>query len=154
MHIDQAIIAHLTIKNAADAIEFYKKAFGFKEVSQMPMPDGRIMHCEMRYGPCMLLIAGEFPGMGSCKSPATLGGTTVTLHLNTPDVDALFAKAVAAGAKPVMPPADMFWGDRYGQVEDPFGHHWSLGTHKEDVSPEEMKRRGEEMMTKWKPGAA
>jgi PhnB protein len=90
--------------------------------------------------------------MSTCKAPATLGGTTVTIHLNVEDVDAAFQKAVTAGAKAIMPPMDMFWGDRFCKVSDPFGHEWSLATHKEDVPPEEMKRRGDEMFAKMAQG--
>ena len=148
------IIPYLTIRDAAKAVEFYKAAFGFVEISRMAMPgSGKLMHCELRLENWALMLSDEFPEMGTtnCKSPATLGGSTVTVHISCPDVDALVARAVAAGAKPVMPVMDMFWGDRFGKVIDPFGHHWSLSTHKEDVAPDEMKRRAEEFFSKWKP---
>jgi uncharacterized glyoxalase superfamily protein PhnB len=142
------IIAHLVIRGAADAIEFYKKAFGAVELGRMPTPTGQLGHAHLMIGQSHLMMADEFPGMGQCKAPASLGGTTVTMHMYVEDVDAAFQKAVAAGAKPVMPPMDMFWGDRYCKVADPFGHEWSLATHKEDVAPDEMKRPGDEMFAK------
>jgi PhnB protein len=137
------IVPHLALRGAAEAIEFYKKAFGAVELMRMPTPMGLLGHAHLKIGDSHLFLADEFPGMGSCQAPATLGGTTVSLHLNVEDIDAAFQKAVAAGAKAIMPPMDMFWGDRFGKVYDPFGHEWSMATHKEDLSPEEMKKRGE-----------
>ena len=134
------IVPHLVLRGAAEAIEFYKRAFGFEEAGRLNAPDGKVLHCELRLGGWPLMLADEFP-MAGCRSPAALGGSSVTIHLDVPDVDAAFARATAAGAKVTMPPADMFWGARYGQLADPFGHHWSLSTHKEDVPFEEMKRR-------------
>ena len=139
-----AIVPHLAVRGAAEAIEFYKKAFGAVELMRMPTPGGKLGHAHLKIGDSHLFLADEFPGMGSCQAPATLGGTTVSIHLNVEDIDATFQKAVAAGAKPLMPPMDMFWGDRFGKVSDPFGHEWSMATHKEDLSPEEMKRRADE----------
>jgi PhnB protein len=139
------IVPHLVIQGAAKAIEFYKKAFGAVEEARMPTPDGKIMHACLKIGDSCLFLCDEFPDMGGCKSPQALGGTPVTIHLNVEDADAVFARAVAAGATAKMPPADMFWGDRYGKLTDPFGHDWSVSTHKEDVSPEEMKKRGQAM---------
>jgi uncharacterized glyoxalase superfamily protein PhnB len=142
----QTIIPHLIVKGAAGAIDFYKKAFGAVEQMRMPTPDGKIMHACLKIGDSSFFLCDEFPGSGGgCKSPQSLGGSCVTIHLNVDDADAVFARAVAAGAKATMPPADMFWGDRYAKVVDPFGHDWSLSTHKEDVSPEEMKKRGQAM---------
>jgi PhnB protein len=131
---------------AAAAIDFYKKAFGAQELSRMPGPDGkRIMHAEIKIGDSVLFVHDEWPGSG-CMAPASLKGTTMSLFLYVEDVDAAFQKAVAAGATAVMPPADMFWGDRFGKVSDPFGHQWGLATHIEDVPPEEMGRRAQEWM--------
>ena len=140
------IIPHLTLKGAAAAIDFYKKAFGAVELMRMPMPDGKsLMHAHLTIGDSHLMLNDEPLFPGACKSPQTLGGCSVTIHLNVEDADAVFHRAVAAGAQPTMPPADMFWGDRYGQVTDPFGQRWSISTHKEDVPPEEMKKRAEAM---------
>ena len=136
----------LCIRGAAEAIEFYKKAFGAVEVSRFVGPGGHgVMHAEIKIGDSPIMMSDEFPNMGN-KSPTTLGGTTGSIMLYFEDVDAAFQKAVAAGAKPEMPPADMFWGDRFAKITDPFGHSWSLATHIEDVSPEEMARRGQEFL--------
>jgi PhnB protein len=136
----------LCIRGAAEAIEFYKQAFGAVELSRFPGSDGHsVMHAEIKIGDSPIMMSDEFPNMGN-KSPATLGGTTGSIMLYFEDVDAAFQKAVAAGATPEMPPADMFWGDRFAKITDPFGHSWSLATHIEDVSPEEMARRGQEFL--------
>jgi PhnB protein len=133
----------LTIRGAARAIEFYKKAFGAEELCRMPGPDGQsVMHAEIKIGDSIVMLGDECPGM-SQKSPEALGGTAGALHIYVQDVDAAFQRAVAAGATVEMPVTDMFWGDRFGKVRDPFGHGWSLGTHKEDVPPEEMMKRFE-----------
>ncbi|RMF77856.1 MAG: VOC family protein [Planctomycetota bacterium] len=138
---------HLTVKNAAEAIEFYKKAFSAEEVMRIPGPDGRtIMHAELRIGDSMVYLANEFPEHG-CVGPASLGGSPVTLHLYVPDIDGAFDQAVKAGAQVRMPVADMFWGDRYGQVVDPFGHVWSIATHKEDLTPEQCAQRAAAAMS-------
>jgi uncharacterized glyoxalase superfamily protein PhnB len=129
---------HLVCAGAAEAIEFYKKAFNAVEAARLPGPDGKLMHAMVRIGDSPLMLVDEFPQWGSF-GPKALKGTPVTLHLYVEDVDATVAQAVAAGAKVVMPVADMFWGDRYGQVEDPFGHRWSVATHTRDMTPEEMK---------------
>ena len=136
---------YLTVKNAAQAIDFYVKALGAKEVMRMASPDGKIGHAELKIGDSMIMLADEFPQRAT-KSPQTLGGCTSAVFLYVQDVDALFKQATAAGGKPIMPPQDMFWGDRYGQFHDPFGHVWSVATHKEDVSPQEMKKRSEAAM--------
>ena len=133
---------YMIVKNASAAIEYYKKAFDAQEKDRMAGPDGKIMHCELKIGETVIMIADEFPERG-CVSPQTLKGTPITLFMYVPDVDKTFERATAAGAKVEMPVADMFWGDRYGTVVDPFGHKWSIATHKEDVSPEEMKKRSE-----------
>ncbi len=133
---------HLVVRGAAAAIDYYKQAFGAEEVMRMPMPDGQtIGHAELRIGNSMIFLADEFP---QCKSPLALGGSPVTLSLYVEDCDEVFQRAVAAGATVRMPPADMFWGDRYSQIVDPFGHVWALCTHKEDIAPEEMMRRAQE----------
>jgi PhnB protein len=145
-----AIIPHLAVKNASAAIEFYKKSLGFKEIRRTPAPDGRILHCELAFNGQPLMLSDVFPEMGSggCRSPQDLGGSCVIIHLQVTDIDAAFAKALVGGAKATMPPADMFWGDRYGQFVDPFGHHWSMATHKEDVSPAEANKRADAMFAK------
>jgi uncharacterized glyoxalase superfamily protein PhnB len=131
---------YLVCDAAGDAIAFYVKAFGATETVRMPGPGGRIMHAELRIGSSMVMLSDENPERGAL-SPRTIGGTPVSIFIYTEDVDALFARAVAAGATPVAPPADMFWGDRFGQLTDPYGHSWAMATHKEDVTPEEMQRR-------------
>lgn len=131
---------YLVCRGAADAIEFYKKAFGAKERFRMPGPDGRLMHAEFRIGDSMVMIGDEMPEMGA-SAPQTIGGTAVHIFLYVKDVDKVFAQATAAGATVEMPPQDMFWGDRYAKLADPFGHKWSMATHIEDVSPREMAKR-------------
>jgi PhnB protein len=131
----------LVVKNAAQAIEFYKKAFGAKEQMRMQTPDGKIGHAEIRIGDSIIFLADESPNMGMTKSPQTLGGCTGGVMLYVEDVDTTFKQAVDAGGKTFMPVADMFWGDRYGSLIDPYGHAWSIGTHKENVSPQEMEKR-------------
>jgi PhnB protein len=137
------VTPYLSIKGASDAISFYKKAFGAEELVRMPMPDGRVGHAELQIGDSRIMLADEMPEMGDAvtKSPRSLGGTTFGLALYVPDVDALFERAVGAGAKPMRPLANQFYGDRSGVVEDPFGHIWTIATHVEDVSPAEMKKR-------------
>jgi uncharacterized glyoxalase superfamily protein PhnB len=131
------------VRGAAQAIEFYKKAFGAEELTRMPSPDGRtVMHAELQIGDSILFLADEFPEMGA-RSPKALGGSPVTIHLYVADVDAVFNRAIQAGATAQMPPTDMFWGDRYGKLTDPFGHVWSVATHTEDVPPEEMAKRAQ-----------
>jgi PhnB protein len=141
------ITPYLALSNSAKAIEFYKKAFGAVELSRLTNPEGGIGHAELKIGDSVLFLADECPQMGN-RSPKTLGGTAVGLHLYVEDVDAVFARAVEAGATPQMPPMDMFWGDRFGKLADPFGHSWSISTHIEDMTPEEMQRRSVEAMAK------
>lgn len=131
------ITPHLVCAGAADAIAFYQCAFGAVEVMRLPGPGGKLAHAAVRIGDSMLMLMDEFPDWDA-SGPAALGGTPVTIHLSLPDVDSAFERAVEAGAIARMAPADMFWGDRYGVVEDPFGHRWSMATHIRDVSPEEM----------------
>jgi PhnB protein len=136
------ITAHLALKDAAKAIEFYKKAFGAEACHCLTTPDGRVMHADIKIGDSHLMLSDEFPERGgSCLSPTTLNGSTSTIHLYVADVDKAFERAIAAGAKAEMPPQDMFWGDRYGRLIDPFGQPWSLATHIEDITPEEMQKR-------------
>jgi PhnB protein len=135
------VTPYLTIRGAAQAIEFYQKAFGAEEHMRMPMPDGRLAHAEIRIGGSFVFISDEFPEMGGNPSPQGLGGTTVNVMLYLKDVDATFNDAVAAGATVKMPPTDMFWGDRFAKVTDPFGHDWALATHKEDLTPEQIGER-------------
>jgi PhnB protein len=138
---------HLVVKGASQAIEFYKKAFGAEEIGRMPGPDGKsLMHAELTIGDSRLMLVDEFPEM-DCRGPQTIGGTPVTIHMYVEDVDAAFSKAVAAGAQVRMPLADMFWGDRYGVLADPFGHAWSLATHKEDLTPEASAERAQTAMS-------
>jgi len=138
---------HIVCTGAAKAIDFYKAAFNAVETGRMPGPDGRLMHAAVKIGDSTLMLVDEMLEHGA-KSPKSLGGSAVTLHLYVDDVDAAFARAVAAGAKVTMPLADQFWGDRYGQLEDPFGHKWSIATHKRDVTPEEMKKAMAQMSSK------
>ena len=131
---------YLSIKGAADAIEFYKKAFGATEIMRIDGPGGKIGHAEIKIGKANIMLADENPAIGF-RSPKTLGGSPVIIHLYVEDVDALAAHAQAAGAKITRPLADQFYGDRTAAFEDPFGHAWHFATHKEDVSPEEMQKR-------------
>jgi uncharacterized glyoxalase superfamily protein PhnB len=133
------LIPGLALRGAAEAMEFYKKAFGAKELSRMVGPDGKIMHAELKFGDRVLFVGDEAPEMGA-PSPQALGGSPVSLMHYVKDVDAVFARAVAAGAKPVMPPADMFWGDRFGSLVDPWGHRWALATHRADLTPKQMMK--------------
>ncbi|HEY5954312.1 MAG TPA: VOC family protein [Terrimicrobiaceae bacterium] len=129
---------HLVCAGAADAIEFYKKAFNAVETARLPGPDGKLMHAAVRIGDSMVMLTDESPDWG-CFGPRSLKGSPVTIHLYVDDVDAVVDQAVKAGGKIIMPVEDMFWGDRYGKLEDPFGHHWSVATHLREVTPEEMK---------------
>jgi PhnB protein len=137
-----AVTPHLVCAGAADAIEFYKKAFGATEVMRMEAPGGKIGHAELQIGDSRVMLADEFAEMGFL-SPKSIGGTAVMMHLYVEDVDATFPKAVAAGAMVTRPLKDEFYGDRAGQVEDPFGHKWHVSTHKEDLTIEEIDKRRE-----------
>jgi uncharacterized glyoxalase superfamily protein PhnB len=141
------ITPHLTVRDAKRAIEFYKQAFGAVAKGAMPGPDGKIMHAEVRIGDSIIMLADEFPEFGSL-SPQTTGGSGTGLHIYIEDVDAAFDRAVKAGATVEMPVADMFWGDRYGKLKDPFGHKWSIGTHTKDMSMDEMHKGMDEAMAK------
>jgi len=137
----RTVTPHLVVRGGAKAIEFYKTAFGAEEICRMAGPDGQsLMHAEIKIGDSLVFLCDEFPEWGS-KSPQLLGGSPVTIHLDVINADAAFEKATKAGATIAMPLQDMFWGDRYGKVIDPFGHQWSIAHHIEDVSPEEMKKR-------------
>jgi PhnB protein len=131
---------HLVCRGAAEAIAFYIKAFGASEKIRMDRPDGRIMHAELAIGDSIVMLGDEVPEMGA-TAPPTIGGTASGLLVYVKDVDQAFTRAVGAGATADMPPQDMFWGDRFARLTDPFGHRWSLATHIEDVSPREMARR-------------
>ena len=135
-----SVTPYLIMDGAAAAIEFYKKAFGAVEVMRMPGPDGRIGHAEIKIGDSNVMLADENLEMNA-RSPKSVGGSPVSLLLYVEDVDKIVARAVAAGAKLEQPVEDKFYGDRMGGIEDPFGHRWYVGTHIEDVSPEEMKKR-------------
>ena len=137
-----AVTPYLIVKGAADAIEFYKKIFGATERMRMPAPDGKIGHAEIQIGDSIIMLADESPE-ADARSPRTVGGSPVSLLLYVENVDRTVDRAVAAGAKILRPVEDKFYGDRMGGIEDPFGHLWYVGTHIEDVSPEEMKRRME-----------
>lgn len=130
---------HLICAGAAEAIEFYKKAFDAAEVARLPGPNGKLMHAMIRIGDSPIMLVDEMPEWGAL-GPKALKGSSVTIHLYVEDVDAVVKRAVDAGAKVTMPVADMFWGDRYGKLEDPFGHHWSVATHIRDLSPDEIRR--------------
>ncbi len=137
-----SVTPYLIVKGAAAAIEFYKRAFGATELMRMEGTGGMVGHAEIRIGDSAVMLADEFPGMGF-RGPKPLGGAGVSLLIYVEDVDARFEQAVAAGAKMLRPVKDQFYGDRSGTLEDPFGHVWTVATHTEDVSPEEMKRRSE-----------
>jgi uncharacterized glyoxalase superfamily protein PhnB len=139
------VTPHLTCDGAAAAIEFYKQAFGAVEGLRMPGPDGRLMHAMIRIGDSPVMLADEFPEWGG-SGPKRLGGTPVTIHLQVPNADEVFQRALDAGAEVKMPIADMFWGDRYGIVTDPFGHAWSIATHIKDMTPEQMAAAGKAAM--------
>ena len=133
-----SVTPHLVVKGAAQAIEFYKEAFGAIEFVRLPGPDGNsVMHSSLKIGNSVVMLVDEYPDMG-CLSPQSINGTPVTVHLYVEDADAVFDKAVEAGAKVTMPLENTFWGDRYGKLEDPFGHSWSVATHIEDLTPEQI----------------
>jgi PhnB protein len=135
-----SITPYLVIKDAAKAIDFYKQAFGAKEMMRMGGPDGRVAHAELRIGDSVIMMSDEHPDMGF-RGPEAIGGTPVSLLLYVEDVDAVAAQAVKSGAKEMRPVADQFYGDRMGTFQDPFGHVWSIASHVEDVPPAEMEKR-------------
>ncbi|HEX6573203.1 MAG TPA: VOC family protein [Steroidobacteraceae bacterium] len=134
-----SVTPHLVCDGAGAAIDFYVKAFGATDQGRMPGPDGRLMHAQIRIGDSYVMLVDENRQFGML-GPKSLNGSPVTIHLYVDNVDRSFERAVAAGAKSVMPPADMFWGDRYGVLEDPFGHRWSIATHQREVSADEMQQ--------------
>ena len=138
-----SVTPSLIVSNAAEAIEFYKKAFNANEIYKFPTPDGKILHAMIQIGDSFVMMSDEFPNMGM-NSPATLGGTAVTLHLYVEDSDKILKQAVDAGAVITMPLMDAFWGDRFGTVMDPYGHSWAIATHKIDMTPEGLRKAGEE----------
>ena len=136
------VTPYLVCAGASDAIAFYKKAFGATEVMRVPTPHGKLLHASIKIGDSVIMLNDEFPEMGAV-GPKARGGSSVTIHLFVDDADATFARAVKAGATVKMPLADMFWGDRYGLIEDPFGHSWSIATHLRDMTHEEIKAAAE-----------
>jgi len=135
-----AVTPYLIINGAADALEFYKQAFGATELFRMAQPDGKIGHAEIQIGDSRIMLADEFPEM-KYLGPKSMGGSSVSIMLYVEDVDSVFKRAVDAGAEEQRPIEDKFYGDRTGSLVDPFGHVWHVGTHKEDVTPEEMEKR-------------
>src|SRR6266478_7579879 len=148
-----SVTPYLIVKGAADAIEFYKRAFGATELLRMADPQGRVGHAEIKIGDSVIMLADEHPAMGY-RGPRSLGGSSVSILLYLEDVDGVFERAVKAGAKAQRPVADQFYGDRSGTLEDPFGHVWTVATHVEDVPPEEMRRRAEAAMKSAATGAS
>jgi PhnB protein len=142
-----SVTPYLTVSDAARALEFYKRAFGAQEIMRMDGPDGKVGHAEIKIGDSIIMLADEMPGT-SCRSPQSLGATTAGVFLYVEDADAAFKQALSAGAQIEAPLDDMFWGDRYGRLKDPFGHSWSVATHKEDVAPAEMSRRMQQAMSR------
>ena len=140
----EGVTPYLAISGASKAIDFYKQAFGAVETMRIDQPDGRVGHADLTIGRAKIMLADEFPEWNSL-GPKARKGTSVTIHLYVEDADAFAQRAIAAGAKLLMPVQDMFWGDRYGLVEDPFGHQWSIATHVRDVSPEELQKAASSM---------
>lgn len=133
----RTVTPHLICEGAAEALTFYQQAFGAVELGRMAGPGGKIVHAEMRIGDSPIMLADDFPEYGS-RGPRALQGSAVTIHLYVEDADAMWNRALAAGATAIMPLADAFWGDRYGMLADPFGHHWSIATHQRDLTPEQI----------------
>ena len=136
----RTVAPYLAIKNAVGALEFYKTAFGAVETFKLLVPDGRVGHAELRLGDSLIMLSDEFPEFGG-KAPESLGGSPVSIHLYVEDVDAFVQRAVAAGARELKPVTNQFYGDRSGQLQDPYGHLWWVATHKEDVAPDELQTR-------------
>jgi len=141
------ITPHIVVRGAKQAIDFYRRAFGAEEVGRLPGPDGELlMHAELKIGDSHLMLCDEMPWAdATCRAPESLGGTSVTLHVYCEDADAVYERAIKAGAKVSMPIMDAFWGDRYGRVTDPFGHEWSIATRQKDLTFEEMEKAAGEM---------
>ncbi|MFZ0594991.1 MAG: VOC family protein [Bryobacteraceae bacterium] len=146
-----AVTPYLVVNDATRAIDFYKQAFGAKELTRMGAPGGKIGHAELKIGDSMIMISDEMMGN---KSPKTLGGSPVSIFLYVEDVDSVFKQALNAGARSDAAPSDMFWGDRYGRLTDPFGHSWAVATHVEDVAPAEMEKRAKAAMAQMSQSAA
>ena len=140
-----SVTPYLAVPDAAEAIEFYKRAFGARERVRMPTPDGKIAHAELEIGDSLIMLSDPFP-QSQAKPPSELGGTTGGVFLYVEDADAAFQQATDAGATVSMPLENMFWGDRFGSLMDPFGHHWSIATHIEDLTEEEIAERGQAAM--------
>ena len=138
-----SIAPQITCRNAGSAIDFYKKVFGATELMRMSGPGGQVMHAELKIGDSRIMLNDEFPGVASPPAPQAVHSSSVFLY--TEDVDSVFERAVEAGARVDMPLSNMFWGDRFGKFTDPFGHQWGVATHVEDVAPDELQRRSEEM---------
>ena len=147
-----SITPYLVVDDASGAIEFYKRAFGAKENLRMPTPDGKVAHAELAIGDSLIMLSDPFD-QGSTKTPKALGATTIGIFLYTEDVDETYKQALDAGATSTQEPEDMFWGDRFASVKDPYGHQWQMATHVEDVSPEDMGKRAEEAMASMMAGA-
>jgi len=141
------VTPYITVTKSAEAIDFYKRAFGAEEVFRMDGPGGKVIHAEIKIGDSVIMLSDEWPNSG-VKAPINAGCCTASLMIYLPDVDASYTQAVNAGAKSTMPVEDQFWGDRAGQVTDPYGHKWMLATHVEDVSPADMERRQQEYFEK------
>jgi PhnB protein len=147
-----SLTPYLVVNDASRAIDFYTQAFGAKETVRMGGPGGKIGHAELKIGDSMLMLSDEIPGSGT-RSPQSLGGSPVSVFMYVENVDSVFDRAVKAGAKADKPPEDMFWGDRFGHLTDPFGHLWAIATHIEDVAPEEMRKRAQAAMAQMAQGA-
>jgi PhnB protein len=146
-----SVTPYLVVNDAAKAIDFYKQAFGATELARMGGPGGKIGHAELKIGDSMIMLSDEMMGN---RSPQSFGGSPVSIFLYVENVDSTFSQAINAGAKSEMSPDNMFWGDRYGKLTDPFGHSWALATHVEDVAPEEMKKRAQAAMSQMSQAAA
>jgi PhnB protein len=147
------VTPYLAVENAAEAIEFYGRAFGAKERTRMEGPGGAIMHAELEIGDSLIMLSDPFP-QASTKPPKDLGGTSTSIFLYVENIDSVYKQALNAGATSLAEPDDMFWGDRFGAVQDPFGHSWTIATHVEDVAPEEMQRRSEEFFAAMASGSS
>ena len=146
------VTPYLAVDDANAAIDFYTTVFGARERMRMDAPGGKVGHAELQFGDSLVMLADEFPEMGN-RSPKSVGGTPVTISVYVDDVDAAFDRALRAGAKELRPLENQFYGDRTAQIEDPFGHRWSISTHIEDVPPDEMQRRAAEMAQRMSEGA-
>ena len=146
------VTPHITVSDAAKAIDFYKRAFGAQEEGRSVTPAGKIMHARLAIGDSHIMLNDAFPEMGGAPAPAADAASPYAIHLYVTDADAVFNSAVAAGAAVKMPPMDMFWGDRYSQLVDPFGYRWAIATHKEDVPTDELERRAAAMFANFGKG--